>query len=111
MLKRTAVLIFTARYIPFARIAVNLSAGAVKVPYGRYLPLSAAAGTGWALYNTGIGLVFGTALPSQPILAVGLSVVVAITLGITVDYLIRRFTSRGATADTPESEDTPGTGR
>ena len=71
VLRRTAVLIFTARYIPFARIAVNLSAGAARVSYRRFLPLSAAAGLGWALYNTGIGLIFGTALPSQPILAIG----------------------------------------
>ena len=40
--RRTAVLIFTARYIPFARIAVNLSAGASGIPLGRFLPLSAA---------------------------------------------------------------------
>ena len=46
VLARPAVLIFTARYIPFARIAVNLSAGAVGLPYRRFLPLSAAAGVG-----------------------------------------------------------------
>jgi membrane protein DedA with SNARE-associated domain len=94
VLQRTAVLIFTARYIPFARIAVNLSAGAAQVPYRRYLPLSGAAGVGWALYNTGIGLIFGTALPSQPVLAIALSVVVAIVLGLTVDLLIRRRSTR-----------------
>ena len=48
---RPAVLIFTARYIPYARIAVNLSAGAAGVPVRRFLPLAAAAGTAWAVYN------------------------------------------------------------
>ena len=41
--RRTAVLVFTARYVPFARIAVNLAAGAGRVPLRRYLPLSFAA--------------------------------------------------------------------
>ncbi|MEO5920811.1 MAG: DedA family protein [Pseudolysinimonas sp.] len=90
VLSRPAVLIFTARYIPFARIAVNLSAGAAGLPYRRYLPLSAAAGTGWALYNTGIGLLFGTAMRDQPVLAVVISVLVAIALGVTVDLVVNR---------------------
>lgn len=91
VLSRPAVLIFTARYIPFARIAVNLSAGAAGLPYRRYLPLSAAAGTGWALYNTGIGLLFGTAMSDQPVLAVVISVLVAIALGVTIDLAVNRF--------------------
>jgi membrane-associated protein len=93
VLKRPAVLIFTARYIPFARIAVNLSAGASGLPWRRFLPLSAAAGTGWALYNTGVGLLFGTALPDQPLLAIALSVVVAIALGVLVDFAVQRVTA------------------
>lgn len=91
---RPAVLIFTARYIPFARIAVNLSAGASGLPWRRFLPLSVAAGTGWAFYNTGVGLLFGAALPSQPVLAVLLSVVVAITLGVLIDLIVNRLTAR-----------------
>ena len=51
--RRTAVLVFTARYVPFARIAVNLAAGAGRVPLRRYLPLSFAAGVAWACYNVG----------------------------------------------------------
>jgi membrane-associated protein len=91
VLRRPAVLIFTARYVPFARIAVNLSAGASGLPYRRFLPLSAAAGAGWALYNVAVGAVFGTALPSNPLLAIGLSVVVAIGLGLGIDALVRRL--------------------
>jgi membrane protein DedA with SNARE-associated domain len=91
VLSRPAVLIFTARYIPYARIAVNLSAGAARLPYGRFLPLSAAAGLGWALYNTGVGMAFGVVLREHPILAIVLSVVVAIALGIAVDYALTRI--------------------
>jgi membrane-associated protein len=94
VLKRPAVLIFTARYIPFARIAVNLSAGASGLRWRRFVPLSAAAGGGWALYNTGVGLLFGAALPQQPLLAIALSVVVAVVVGFTVDAVISRITAR-----------------
>ena len=98
VLARPAVLIFTARYIPFARIAVNLSAGAVGLPYRRFLPLSAAAGVGWALYNVGVGMFFGTLLADQPVLAVVVSVLVAIALGATVDLVSQRIARRrGAT--------------
>ena len=92
--RRTAVLIFTARYIPFARIAVNLSAGASGIPLGRFLPLSAAAGLGWAIYNVAIGAGFGAALRDQPVLAIVLSVAVAITLGVIADVVIGRLTAR-----------------
>jgi membrane protein DedA with SNARE-associated domain len=88
------VLIFTARYIPFARIAVNLSAGASGLPYRRFLPLSAAAGTAWAVYNATVGLAFGAILRDQPVLAVVISVVVAIGLGILVDAIAQRLAAR-----------------
>jgi membrane-associated protein len=97
VLVRPAVLIFTARYIPYARIAVNLSAGAVGLPLGRFLPLAAAAGTAWAIYNLTVGAVFGAVLSDAPLLAVGLSVVVAIALGITVDLVVQRVAARRAT--------------
>jgi membrane-associated protein len=96
VLVRPAVLIFTARYIPFARIAVNLTAGAVGLPYRRFLPLSAAAGTAWAIYNASVGLAFGVILRENPVLAVVVSVVVAIGLGLIVDAIASRLSARRA---------------
>jgi membrane-associated protein len=98
VLVRPAVLIFTARYVPYARIAVNLSAGAVGLPVRRFLPLTAAAGSAWALYNLGVGSLFGTALPDTPVLAIAVSVVVAVVLGITVDLVVQRLAARRAPA-------------
>ncbi len=89
--RRTAVLVFTARYVPFARIAVNLAAGAVRIPLARYLPLSAAAGLAWAVFNTAMGAVVGAAFADQPLLALAISVPVAILAGLGVDALVRRF--------------------
>ena len=96
VLTRPAVLIFTARYIPYARIAVNLSAGAAGLPPRRFLPLAAVAGLAWAIYNLTVGAVFGTALPDSPLLAIAISVVVAIVLGVVVDLVVQRVAARRA---------------
>lgn len=96
VLVRPAVLIFTARYIPFARIAVNLTAGAVGLRYRRFLPLSAAAGTAWAIYNVSVGLAVGAALRDNPVLAIVISVVIAIGLGMLVDTIATQISARRA---------------
>ena len=102
--RRTAVLVFTARYVPFARIAVNLAAGAGHVPLRRYLPLSLAAGIAWACYNVAIGAVVGSALPDSPLLAIAISVPIAIVLGLAVDRAVAGLDARR----TPSPDDEPG---
>ncbi|GLI25848.1 membrane protein [Agromyces rhizosphaerae] len=104
---RTAVLVFTARYVPFARIAVNLAAGAGRVPLRRYLPLSAAAGLAWAIYNVAVGGLVGSTLREDPLLAVAISVPVAIALGLAVDRVVaaldaRRERGRQVNDETPD---------
>jgi membrane protein DedA with SNARE-associated domain len=89
ILQRTAVLVFTARYIPFARIAVNLTAGASGVSPRRFIPLSAVAGVSWAVYNVAIGSLFGAIMPETPLFAIACSIVVAALLGLAVDGAIR----------------------
>jgi membrane protein DedA with SNARE-associated domain len=91
---RAALVILTARYVPFARIAANLTAGAIGFPYRRFLPLSAIAGCGWALYNVAIGTLFGRWLGGQPILAMVVSVVVAVVLGVVIDRVIAAIPRR-----------------
>ncbi|BDI22172.1 DedA family protein [Herbiconiux sp. L3-i23] len=92
--RRAAVLILTARYVPFARIAVNLTAGATRFHYRRFLPLSVIAGIGWAVFNVLVGAGVGAWLGTDPLVAVVVSVVVAIGLGIAVDWAAGRIASR-----------------
>jgi len=94
VLRTPAVLVFTARYIPFARIAVNLSVGAARLPLARYLPLAGAAGLAWALYQVGIGTVFGTVLRDHPVIAVLCSIAVAMALGFAVDRIVAAVRAR-----------------
>lgn len=92
--ERTALVLFTARFIPFARLAVNLAAGASRIAAPRYLLVASLAACGWALYQALIGAVIATILPGGPVVAVVVSVVVAIVLGAAIDALLTRATRR-----------------
>lgn len=86
---RTALLIFTARYIPFARIIVNVTSGMVRLSFTRFLPLAAIACVSWAAFNTGMGALVGAAFGDQPFIAVAISVPVAIATGLGVDAVMK----------------------
>lgn len=109
--RRGALLIFTARYIPIGRIAVNMTAGATGYPFRRFLPLSIAAGFAWAIYSALFGMVAGQWLHDQPILAIVLAIAVAALVGAVVDVVIRRILDRAGAVDTgDEGESAPAGG-
>lgn len=85
-----ATVVFTARFIPFARLAVNLTAGATRVPAVRYLSVVGAAGVLWACYQAVVGAAIGALLPGQPILAIVLSIVAALAIGVAIDLVVAR---------------------
>ncbi|GAA3035167.1 gamma-glutamyl-gamma-aminobutyrate hydrolase family protein [Microbacterium dextranolyticum] len=98
--RNAAVIVFTARFIPFARIAVTLTAGATHMAYARFLVISATASLAWATYQAVIGGVIGALIPGSPLLAVIVSIVVAIGLGVAIDVVLaRRAPSRRAHHD------------
>lgn len=86
----TATVLFTARFVPFARLAINLVAGASRIHAPRYLALIALAATGWALYQAAVGAVVAALLPGGPVVAVPVSIVLAIGLGALIDLCVRR---------------------
>jgi membrane protein DedA with SNARE-associated domain len=89
--RRGALLIFTARYIPVGRIAVNMTAGATSYPRRRFLLLTLASGTTWALYSAFVGVAVGHLLGDQPVLAIVVAVVFAALLGLAIDLVARRI--------------------
>jgi len=104
----TATVVFTARFIPFARLAVNLTAGATRVPARRFLPIAAVAATAWASYQAVIGAAIGALLPDAPLLAVLASIAVALALGVVIDVLSARVArGRAARAADDTDPDTP----
>lgn len=96
--RRMAVVLFTARFIPFARLAVNLTAGASRLSLPRYTAVAGVAALGWAAYQALIGAAVGALVPGGPVVAVIVSVVVAIVLGLAVDALLTRVARRSPRA-------------
>lgn len=92
--RRGATLMFTARFIPFARLAVNLVAGASRMPMRRYLLLAAPAASAWALYQALLGAAVAALIPGGTVAAVIASVVVAIVLGAAADAIVARAQRR-----------------
>lgn len=88
--RRAALVLFTARFIPFARLAVNLTAGATRIPAPRYLGIAAGAALAWAAYQALIGAVVAAILPGGPVTAVVVSVGLAVTLGLAIDAVLAR---------------------
>jgi membrane-associated protein len=88
--KRAATLILTARYIPVGRVAVNVTAGATRFPYRRFLPLAVLAAVSWAAYNIGIGVVAGSWVRDNPLLGAGVAIVFALLVGIALDKILAR---------------------
>lgn len=87
---KTGLVLFTARFIPFARLAVNLVAGATRIPFGRYSALVVIAASSWAAYQAAVGATVAAILPGAPIVAALIAVVVAIVLGALIDLLLNR---------------------
>ena len=54
--RRPVTLLATARYIPVERVVVNVTAGLVRYPVRRFLPITAIAGAGWSAFVSTLGL-------------------------------------------------------
>lgn len=86
--KRGAMLIFTARYIPVGRVAVNWIAGTTAYPRRRFVILDICASVTWVAYSAGVGILAGNWVHEHPLLGVGIAIAFAIVLGIVVDHLL-----------------------
>ncbi|WP_203137294.1 DedA family protein [Microbacterium sp. JZ31] len=115
--RRPATLILTARYVPVGRVAVNTMAGATRMPYRRFAPLSAVAALSWAIVCLLISLVASAWFGHNPIAAAVAAAAISIVLGVAVDGVmrlvrrLRRPDGRGVTtpdrADVCETEEVP----
>lgn len=99
---RPAIPLLVARYIPVGRVAVNMTAGATRLPYRRFLPLSLLAAVGWVGLSALIASVASAWLGHSPLLAAGVGVTLSIVLGLAIDgatRLGRRLRARGGRDD------------
>lgn len=103
--KRAAVFIMSARFIPVGRVAVNMTAGAVRFPRARFVVTAGVAAVIWATYATVLGLVAGHYIESHLLVAIGGGVVLGIGLGFVLDAALsalnRWFLARSARGQEP----------
>lgn len=93
---RPARFIVSARYVPVGRVAVNMTAGSIKMPAPRFLGLATLGGVTWAGYSTLIGVGSGVWLGDSPLLAMAVGVVGGIGLGYVVDLVVGRLLGRSS---------------
>lgn len=97
--KRGAALIFTARYIPWGRVAVNYVAGQTGFPHRRFFLYDLFACITWVAYALGIGLLAGQWVHDNPLLGVGVAVVFAVIVGFGIDHALRWWHRRRGDAE------------
>lgn len=100
--KRAASLILVARFIPFGRVAVNLTAGATGYSRRRFVALTAISAIAWGSYSVGIGALAGAWFEDHHLLGVIVAITVAVGIGFIVDRIINAM--RGSTPVRPRPE-------
>lgn len=88
---RGASFILAARYVPIGRVAVNMTAGAVRYPRRRFMVYSGIAAVTWGIYSMLIGLAAASWLGHNTLLAMGVGVVAGVLLGVIVDQVVQRI--------------------
>jgi membrane-associated protein len=91
---RAVSMILVARFLPGARVAVNLTAGATGFPRKKFVAISALSASLWSGYCVGVGALAGAWLGENPLLGFVVAVVVAGTIGGIVDVAARKLSPR-----------------
>lgn len=103
--RRSARFIIAGRFVPVVRVAINLTAGASAMSVRRFLPLSVTAGTIWASFSVGVGMLGGRWVQDNPLLGMASAIALALVLGTVVDRLVQRFTTEPAVEAYAEPRD------
>jgi membrane protein DedA with SNARE-associated domain len=116
-----ASILLTAKFLPFVRVAVSMTAGAGRMPFRRYFPLAVASVSLYTGFHLVLGVVVGSAafaVLGNPLIALAVSIAVGLAVGVLIDLAVRgvravraRRASRPAaatdTAATPASTPAP----
>ena len=90
--QRGGVIIVVARYLPGARTAVTLTAGAVRYRWRRFTGFGAVAAVTWGTYSALVGYLGGAAFERDPLkgLLLGLGVAATVTAAVELARIVRR---------------------
>ncbi|SEE43187.1 membrane protein DedA, SNARE-associated domain [Arthrobacter alpinus] len=97
---RAVSMILVARFLPGARVAVNLTAGATGFQRRKFIAISAFSAFLWASYSVLIGALAGVWLREHPILGFVAAIILAASLGLALDLVITKFRARSRNGST-----------
>lgn len=83
--------IIAARFIPMGRVAVNLSAGALRYPRRRFMVVDLIAVIIWAAWGVALGTFAGAIFHNNLLLSIVAGVVGGVLLGMLVDKIMERL--------------------
>ena len=86
--RRGALYIIAARFIPMGRVAVNLTAGALRYPRRRFMAVDAVATAIWAGWGILIGTVAKGLFGDRLLLSVAVGITGGVLLGFAVDKVM-----------------------
>lgn len=89
---RGGTILIVCRYIPGARTAITLSAGALRYPLRSFSFFDGIAALSWGTYSALVGYIGGAAFEDDPFkgLALGLGIALTVTLSVEVVRHLRR---------------------
>ena len=90
LMKRPAVVLVIAKFIPFVRVIVTMTAGAGGLRLRRYLPISFAASTLYTGYHILVALIAGATFAATPLFGAVLAVATVLILGVVFELAGRR---------------------
>jgi membrane-associated protein len=93
--KRGSTIIVVGRFIPVARIAINMMSGAVRFGRGRFMGIVVISSGLWATYNVLIGAFAGHWFQEHPLLGMVVAIGLGMILGPVVDWILRKTVLRG----------------
>jgi membrane-associated protein len=82
---RPGLYLVGAKFLPFVRVAVTMTAGASGLRVRRYVPRSLLASAIYTLYHVAIGAAAGTWLPVSPLDAAVAAIVAVFAVGFAIE--------------------------
>ena len=95
--ERGGVILVVCRYIPGARTAITLTAGAVRYELRKFSFFDGIAALSWGIYSAMVGYIGGEAFEEDPLKGLGLGLGIALGVSALVE-VIRHLRARRVTA-------------
>lgn len=94
LFERGTVVIVVGRFIPGARIAINVACGIVGYSRRRFMMVVTASSMLWAGFSVGVGSLAGAWFEAHPLVGILLAVTLGMVLGPLIDWVLRRTVLR-----------------